>query len=334
MLNLDLFSLGALTQAINLFPLQYGRISAMGLFRDEFLPVRNFVVDEISGTLSLLPTTSWGGPPTVASKLTRKARPIAIPQTAHEDHLDPNDLQDVRAFGSDTAADMPAMSMARKLARMRARHDITAEFRKISCLKGIILDADGSTTLLNLFTEFGVSQVTVDFDLGTSSTDVRAKCMAVKRNIEDNLLGDMMSGVRAVVSQEFFDKLVAHPSVQDAYANYQLAAERLGGDMRSGFDFGGIIFEEYRAKATTPAGSVVRFIAANEGHAFPVGTMNTFTNNFAPADFMETVNTVALPFYAKSEMIKFERGLDLHTQSNNMPFCARPKVLTKLTSST
>jgi len=333
-MNLDLFNLATLTQAINLFPLQYGRINSLGVFRDEFLSTRQFVIDEQSGTLSLLPVNAWGGPPTLGSKVTRKARPIAVPQTAHEDHIDPNDLQDVRAFGSETAADMPAMRMAMKLQRMRARHDITAEFRKISALKGIILDADGTTTLLNLFTEFGVTQVTVDFDLGTSGTDVRAKCMTVMRNVEDNLLGDVMSSVRAVVSAEFYDKLVAHPSVQDAYANYQMAQERLGGDMRTGFDFGGIMFEEYRGKATTPAGSVVRFIASGEGHAFPMGTQNTFTNNFAPADFMETVNTVALPFYAKSALIKMDRGIDLHTQSNNLPFCARPRILTKLISST
>ena len=332
-MNLDLFSMGALTQALNLFPIQYGRVNSMGLFRDDFISTRQFVIDEQTGTLSLLPVTAWGGPATIASKLSRKARIIAVPPTAHEDHMDPNDLQDVRSFGSETAADMPAMKMAQKLARMRARHDITAEFRKISALKGIVLDADGSTTLLNLYTEFSITQVTVDFELGTALTEVRDKCMIVLRNIEDNLLGDVFSGVTALVSQEFFDKLVKHPTVKDAYDGYQEASQRLGGDMRKGFTFAGITFEEYRGKATNPAGATVRFIAAGDGHAFPMGTQQTFINTYAPADFMETVNTVALPYYAKTDMVKFERGLDIHTQSNNLPICNRPRVLVRLFSS-
>ena len=33
-----------------------------------------FVIDEQTGSLSLLPVTAWGGPATLASKLSRKAR--------------------------------------------------------------------------------------------------------------------------------------------------------------------------------------------------------------------------------------------------------------------
>ena len=333
MLNLDLFTLGALTQSMNLFPLQYGRISAMGIFSPAPHSTRSFSIDSKSGTLSLLPTTSWGGAATGASKITRGTRTITIPPTAHEDHLDPNDLQDVRAFGTEQSAELPAQKMAEKLMRMRARHDITAEYRRISALKGIIYDSDASTVLLNLFTEFNVSQKSVDFVLGTSGTEVREKCLEVSRWIEDNLLGDTHNGVSCQVSAGFFDKFTKHATVKAAFANYQEAAQRLGGDMRSGFTFGGLTFQEYRAKATTPAGSTVKFITDDEGMAFPLGTQNTFSDNYAPADFMETVNTLALPFYGKAAMDPMGRGLDLHTQSNHMPFCSRPIVLVRLHSS-
>ena len=52
--------------------------------------------------------------------------------------------------------------------------------------------------------------------------------------------------------------------------------EDLGAAVRMGFPFGGITFEEYRGQATDPDGTVRRFIAANEGHAFPLGTVETF----------------------------------------------------------
>ena len=50
----------------------------------------------------------------------------------------------------------------------------------------------------------------------------------------------------------------------------------------------------------------------------------------APADFNETVNTPGQPVYAKQEPRKFDRGTDLHTQSNPLPMCLRPSVLVKL----
>ena len=75
------------------------------------------------------------------------------------------------------------------------------------------------------------------------------------------------------------------------------------------------------------------FIAAGEAHAFPVGTIDTFGTYVAPADFNETVNTLGQPLYAKQDSRKFERGTDLHTQSNPLPMCHRPGVLVKLTMS-
>ena len=107
-------------------------------------------------------------------------------------------------------------------------------------------------------------------------------------------------------------------------------------DLRNGFSFGSITFEEYRGQASYlqedgTLGSR-RFIAAGEAHAFPLGTIDTFATYFAPADFNETVNTLGQSLYAKQEPRKFERGTDLHTQSNPLPMCHRPGVLIKLTA--
>jgi hypothetical protein len=138
-----------------------------------------------------------------------------------------------------------------------------------------------------------------------------------------------MTEIRALVSSEFFDALTSHAKVKEAYERWQDGA-MLRDDMRSGFPFGGLIFEEYRGQATDPDGNVRRFIAANQGHAFPIGTLETFVTYFAPADFNETVNTLGKPLYAKQEPRRFDRGTDLHTQSNPLPMCLRPSVLVKL----
>jgi len=325
-MQLNDFTLTELTAAINQFPVQWGRIGQMGLFANRGVRTRTVTIEEQAGSLALLPDHEWGGEGTVASKIGRNTYSFAIKQSAHDDIVLPGDIQDVRGFGIEglnTVTD----EVARRLQRMRARHDQTLEWKRMGALKGIVTDGAG-TTLANLFTTFGISQVSVDFVLGTATTDILAKCAAVINQIEDNLKGDVMNGVRALVSPEFYQKLIQHAKVVDAYKYHSEAAVRLGTDLRAGFTFGGITFEEYRASVS---GS--RFIAANEGHAVPVGTMDTFATYFAPADFNETVNTIGLPIYVKTWEKEGGRGTVIHSQSNSLPLCHQPAVLVKLTTS-
>ena len=258
-------------------------------------------------------------------------RSFTIPHIPHDDVVLPEEVQGIRAFGSETELQAMANVITDHLQNMRNKHAITLEHLRMGALKGNILDADGST-LYNLYNEFEITPKTVNFALSTAGTDVKKKCLEVVRHIEDNLCGEFMMGVHCLVSPEFFDALTSHAKVKEAYERWQEGAA-LRDDMRAGFTFGGITFEEYRGQATDPDGNVRRFIAANEGHCFPVGTSQTFVTYFAPADFNETVNTLGLPIYAKQEPRKFDRGTDLHTQSNPLPLCLRPAVLVKVTAS-
>lgn len=138
--------------------------------------------------------------------------------------------------------------------------------------------------------------------------------------------------MHCLVSEEFFDALTSHDSVKAAYDRWQDGLA-LRSDLRSGFTFAGITFEEYSGEASDGEDNVHRFIAAGEGHAFPLGTVDTFATYFAPADFNETANTLGQPLYAKQEPRKFERGTDIHTQSNPLPMCHRPAVLVKVLAS-
>lgn len=319
------FTNAELTAAINAFPVQWGRIGQMNLFPTRGVPSRSVIIEEASGTLAVLPSHEWGGEGTTASKINRRTVAFAIKQTVHEDTILPGDIQDVRGFGID-GLNTVASEVARRLLRMRAKHDITLEWKRMGALKGQVTNGDGSV-IADLFQAFGVTQVSVNFELGNAATSVLSKCAQVINQIEDNLKGDTMTGVTALVSPEFYSALVEHPKVQDAYKFHSEAAARLGQDMRAGFPFGGITFVEYRASV-----SGNRLIAANQGHAFPVGTVDTFGTYFAPADFNETVNTVGLPFYVKQWEREGGRGIVLHTQCNSLPLCHQPAVLVRLTN--
>jgi hypothetical protein len=329
----DGYSLTSLTQAVNKLPNRFGRLQELNLMPFVGVTTRTITLEEKNGVLTMVPIKPWGSPGTQNISGKRKERTFAIPHMPMEDSILASDVQGVRSFGTENEAQAFNQKVQEKLQEMRDKIDQTLEWRRFGALKGVIYDADASTVIYNLYTEFSINQKTVDFALGTTTTDVRAKCLEVKRHIEDNLFGERMTGIRVLVSPEFYDKLTGHTTVKATFANWQAAQERLGGDQRGGFEYGGLIFEEYRAQTSGSDGALKRYIAANDGHAFPEGTVNTFKTHAAPADFVETVNTIGLPFYAKMEPMKFGRGMDVHVQSNVLPLCARPEVLVRVYSS-
>lgn len=334
----DAFNMVSLTQSINILPNRYGRVGQLGLFPDKGVRTRTIIVEEANGVLNLLPTLPVGAPGTQNKMGKRKVRTFNVPHIPLDDAILPNEYEGIRAFGQETETQTLAGIMNDHLQTARNKFDITLEHLRMGALKGIILDADGST-LYNLYTEFAISQKTVDFALDVTSplTNVAAKCREVIRHIEDNLLGEVMTGVRCLCSANFFDYLIAHPNVEKFWLGHQAALNLAGtgADPRKGFVFGGITFEEYRGTATDADGNTRQFITAaasplsGDAHFFPEGTQQSFNTIYAPGDFIETVNTLGIPLYAKQETGKFGRRVDLHIQSNPLPICYRPALLVK-----
>src|SRR5690606_38409340 len=126
---------------------------------------------------------------------------------------------------------------------MRVKHAQTREYMEVNALRGIVKDGAG-TTLYNYFTEFGLAQLETDFVLGTATTNVQTKIRNVLRQVETELKGETMTGVLALVSPEFFDKLIGHAKVEDAYKYFSsTGAQPLREDTRRRFPFAGIVFE-------------------------------------------------------------------------------------------
>lgn len=329
---LDAFNMVALTKSINILPNNYGRVREMNLMPFKGQRVRSIIVEEKNGVLNLLPTMPPGSPGSVGKVGKRTVRSFTVPHIPHDDSILPEAYEGVRSFGQENELVAVSQVVNDKLQTMRNKHAITLEHLRMGALKGVILDADGST-IYNLYTEFGITKKVVDFVLGTDATKIANKCREVVRHIEKNLKGEVMTKVHCLVDESFFDKLITHPLVKEAYANWSAAADMLAGDKRKGFTFGGITFEEYAGTATDGAGNARKFIANDFGHAFPLGTMGSFETILAPADFVETANTLGIELYAKQQERKFGRGIDLHTQSNPLPICYRPAVLVEVKTS-
>jgi len=132
--------------------------------------------------------------------------------------------------------------MLRKLTLIRRKHAQTREYMEMNALRGIAKDGAG-TTLFNYFTEFALAQIATDFVFGTTTTNIQGKVREVMRAVEDNLLGESMTHVHALVSPLFFDRLISHAVTQEAYKFYSATgAQPLRQDVRRSFPFAGILF--------------------------------------------------------------------------------------------
>jgi hypothetical protein len=327
------YSLAEMTQAINILPNLYTRLAQLGLFRFEGVTQRSIIIEQRAGVLSLLPSVPLGAPATVGSGEKRSMRSFALPWIPHDDVILPADIQGMPALGVSDAADPLVEVMNRKLTLMRRKHAQTREYMEMNALRGIVKDGAG-TTLYNYFTEFGLEQLSVDFVFGTPGTNIQAKVRNVLRAMEDNLLGETMTTAHALVSSEFFDKLISHPKTEDAYKFYSATGgQPLRDDMRRAFPFAGMMFEEYNASVTLSNNTAERLIPAGEGIAFPMGTFDTFTTYGGPANLLETANTVGLPLYARQMMDAKGRWIDLMTEASILPVNKRPRMAIRLFSS-
>lgn len=329
--NNDAFSLRSLTAAILKVPYQPRRLGELGLFSESGITTTTAQVEELDGQLSLIPTTPRGGPADTIGNKRRKMRAFSVPHLTRESTIVADEVQGVRAFAQENDLQTVQGIVDQRLTYLRAMHEVTLEHLRIGALKGQIKDADGSTVIYDLFDEFEVVQQTKDFVFSNVATDVRAKCVEVLRQIEDELGGSSYTNARAFCSAGFFDALIGHKTVKDSF-KYQ-EGQVLRDDLRRGFTFGGITFEEYRGSVNG-----VDFIDSNVAYCFPEGALTVrgpvFQTWFAPADFEETVNTLGLPLYVKQARDpEFQRWVKLHSQSNPLPICLRPRAVVKLTLS-
>ena len=324
--NSDAFSAVSLTDAILKRPYKPGRIGALGLFRERGITTTTVIVEEKDGRLSLIMTSPRGGTPSTIGAEKRTARSFVVPHLERESTIMADEVQNVRAFGSENAQEGVQALVNERLTDLRAMHEVTLEHLRVGAIKGSILDADGSTVLFNLFTEFGVVQQTLDIALATATTKVRNRAVAIQRLIEVELGAEPISGYRAFCGDEFFDALIGHATVVTSLQYQESAFLRT--DLRAGFEFGGITWENYRGTV----GGVSFFPTAN-AYVVPEGT-SLFGTYFAPADFFEAVNTVGLPLYAKTAMDEqLARWTKIHTQSNPLALCLRPRAVVKVTKS-
>ncbi len=265
------------TKEINEVPNQSSFIKSRGLFTPSFTNQTAIIFDKIESTVTLLPDTHRRlGTGSYGKDRTVKTFSLPLAYFKHSDYITKQDYLEKRRAGTPDQNDTLANVIAEKLIDARRKVDQTHEYMQLQALKGISTTPEG-TVLANMFTEFGVSQPEVDFELGDANTNIDAKLAELKDTVVKNLkTGGTIRGLEVICGRAFFNALINHPMVTRAYLNSQSNTQYqkdLSTYMTWGisdfFEIRGVRFLVYSHVFNLPGGSTALAVAEDEGHVIP-----------------------------------------------------------------
>lgn len=337
----DSFKNQEMTDAINELENQYGYINARGDFVTRSTSQTAIIFDVNKHDITLLPQVNRGDRSATQGK-EREVSTFAL-QLAyfkHADRLTSEDIQDWRQPGSEEQETI-ARATAEKLQDMRMAADQTNEYMKLQAMKGVFKTPDGKV-VADMFNQFGVTQEVIDFQLGTNTTNVTNKIQELKRYIAKNVkMGGAISGVEVLVDPTFYDKLISHPDIKEAYKYYvnsgaQVLRDDLSQYMNWGvmdyFEHRGVRFVSYDATFNLPNGTSEVGIAANEGHARALGVRDLFRGYAGPSAKLSEANKPGREMFVRNYVDPRDEYVDFELEMAPLFFCTKPASLVKLTT--
>ncbi len=317
------------TEEINVIPNSWGTIQNLGIFSTEGVTQQTVQFEEILQDGALIIDRVRGDRANVGKDYSRKIHTFAVPHFPLDDFISPKDVQGIRAYGKTNEAETLAAVRERKMERLRRNHAWTLEAARAQALTAGTVYAPNGTVSQDWYAEFGKTKTSVNFAFSTSTTDIIGKVESVIAAIQDNAgqYGSTVTGVVFLCSPAFFNGLINHAKVQNAYQYYTSTQEplrqRLGGNttMHREFNYAGARFVEMR-----DAYNGVPLIPANTAVAVPTGT-DAFKTFFAPAERFGLVNTMGEQLYLFETADQKGTKIELESESNFVNALLRPELV-------
>ena len=147
----DAFSAIQLTAAVEKIPYRPALLGSLNLFEPDRIRVEWAVIEKRDGTLALIPTSERGAPPPEQVAIKRDIRSFRTVRLAKADTIRASELQNIRAFGSETDLQTVQQEVATRMARLRNDLELTLENHRLGAIQGIVVDADGNTAIVNWY---------------------------------------------------------------------------------------------------------------------------------------------------------------------------------------
>lgn len=329
----DAFTTIQLTAAVERLPFQPTGLGDLNIFEPNPIRTTALAVEQRQGQLIIVPFSERGQEGTQRDTEQREARYFKVPRIMHADTLYANEIQDIRAFGTESELTQVQAEVARRLngpTGLTSNVEYTWEYHRLAAVQGLLLDADGSVRY-DWFDEFDITPAAeIPFDLAAATPNsLRPIVNAIRRTMARKSQGAFLptTKVYALCGDEFYDQLTNHPDVIRTYLNWQAAAD-LRDDSQGGafeaFNFAGVIWSNYRGSDD----NTTLKIPDDKVKFFPVGAPGIFRVAYAPGESFQWVNTPGKPMYV---IPIYDRDRDsfwkMEVYSYPLHICTRPEVL-------
>lgn len=324
------------TKEVNTIPNTWGTIGQLGIFQEESVAEQTVTFQETISDFGIIVDRVRGDRANQNKDYTRKLHSFAVPHFPLDDQILPKDIQGKSAYSSLTEAEQLDAVRMRKMERIRNSHAVTLEKARAQLLTAGTVYAPNGTVSQNWFTEFGVSQTTVDFAFSVGTTDIAGKVETAIAAIQDNAGMVSFTGMVALCSPQWFAALISHAKIVNAYQYYTSTQEPLRNRLAAGggvtamhreFFYMGVRFIEMRDSfAGTP------LIPANQAVFIPTGT-EYFKTFFAPAERFGLLNSLGEQVYMFEQASPNGTAIQIETESNFVNAALKPSLIIKATMS-
>lgn len=254
--------------SLNLFDPIYSRSSAIA-------------VAQKNGTLALIPTSELGAPLEELVPEGADVRLFKAPRLAKGSTIYSTELAGILALPFEEQTVEVADELADRTTAIMDDLELTWEHHRLGAIQGIVYDADGTTPIINWYTEWGITPPTeVNFALGTATTDVRKKCRDVGRAMQKASKGAWTPSTRigALCGDAFFDSLVNHDQIKETKLHTDSAVSLEGIEGYSAIEIENITFINYRGTDD----DTKLAINTDKVKFFPIGARGVFRVGFGP----------------------------------------------------
>lgn len=311
------------------------------LFDDRLFDIKSttqtaILFDVNEKTTTLVPSIERGAKESVyGSDNVVQTRALPLAYFKFSDYITSSDLLSQRAIGTVDSQQTLELARAEKLVDMRRKMDQTHEYLKLQAIKGVFKTPEG-TVYADMFDEFGVVQDEVDFELSDSTTDVLGKIRKIRRMLKDNLQnGGFINGLDIFVSPDFYDALISHETVKEAYKYYQGTtgqagnAQPLRDNLNDTFVYGGVRFVSLDGSFSLPNGTSEDLIEAGYGHVVP-NVSGLFKGFYGPSNKLSMVTKGGQPMFSWEYTDPRGESHELQAESAPLFYCQKPRALIKV----
>lgn len=323
----DAFSAISMTAAIQDVETVPGFLGSLGIFTPNPVRTTAVMVEKRGASLAIIQSDERGAPRQRRGKDRRTVRNFNTVRLAESDRLMADELQSIRAFGSETELEAAQTEIARRQMILDQDLETTMERHRLSAINGILLDADDSE-IYDYWDEFGVVQpAEINFDWANKTGVKQFVAANVTRPIIRALGGRATPGMRivALCGDDFYDELQENDEYRATYLQTEAARALLEENVFASVKAWGVEWVNYRG---TDDNSTVS-IAVDKCKILPVGVPNVFQVAYSPAEGFDFVNTLGLPKYSQvvpDPTVRNEYA-DLDVASYPLHICTTPEAL-------